>query len=90
LKPTIKKELLSARLKGTLSVHLIGINGLLKYPALGNNMITSRTEFVDGGEAFSYAYKLITVDKKKAKLYKENGNWYVETIDTNEQKGFTK
>jgi hypothetical protein len=53
-------------------------------------MITSRTEFTDGGEAFSYAYKVITVDKKRTKLYKENGNWYVETIDTNVNKGSTK
>jgi hypothetical protein len=31
------------------------------------------------------------VDKKKAKLYKEAGKWYVETTNqNNEQKGLTK
>jgi hypothetical protein len=41
----------------------------------------------NAGDAFTQAYKLITVNKKRAKLYKEDGNWYVETTDTNKQEG---
>jgi hypothetical protein len=50
-----------------------------------------KTEYKSAGEAFTAAYKVITVEKKRAKLYKENGNWYIETYvvttNTNERKG---
>jgi len=50
-----------------------------------------KTGYKTAGEAFTAAYKAITVDKKRAKLYKEGGKWYVETTNqNNEQKGFTK
>ena len=48
-----------------------------------------KTEYKTAGEAFTAAYKAITVNKQRAKLYKQAGNWYVETnLTTN--KGFTK
>jgi len=53
-------------------------------------MPTIKTEYKSSGEAFTQAYRLITAEKKRAKLYKENGSWYVETTDTNEQKGNVK
>jgi len=47
-----------------------------------------KTEYKTAGEAFTQAYRLITVDKKRAKLYKQDGKWYVEiTNQNNEQKG---
>jgi len=50
-----------------------------------------KTEYKTAGDAFAQAYRLITVDKKRAKLYKEAGNWYVETTNqNNEQKGNVK
>jgi hypothetical protein len=49
-----------------------------------------KTEYKSALDALTMAYRLITVDKKRAKLYKEAGNWYVETIDTNVNKGSTK
>jgi hypothetical protein len=78
------KKLLNVRLRVTLSVHRIGCNVRLKLLALVinlsvNNMPTIKTEYKSAGEAFTAAYKLITVEKQKAKLYKEAGNWYVET-----------
>ena len=75
------------------SVHLIGISELLRLPALGinlsvNNMSIIKTEYKTAGEAFTMAYKLITVEKKRARLYKQDGKWYVETTNqNNEQKG---
>ena len=44
-------------------------------------MSTIKTEYKTAGEAFVQAYKLITVDKKRCKLYKNEGKWYVETSD---------
>lgn len=34
----------------------------------------------NAGQAFTFAYKTITVDGKRAKLYKEAGQWFVNVI----------
>ena len=37
-------------------------------------------QYKTAGEAFTSAFKAITVEGKRAKLYKEAGMWYVTTV----------